>query len=225
MFLLILAALVSSLVAAEERASVAISGTEAQSLKPEALGQVRAGEQLLAKAVFHMQKATELDPKAANAMEGDLPADLKPEALEHVQKARQFQAQALTHYEKAVELDPKLATADAPEEPPTRTAKGAVASKGTAKDAATEKDDAYEKHKPLTSNAKKGAGLLTRALKVLEKVPVVKNFIPKGASGTADAAKKVGEKVSGDKDGFIIDDNGDLREWDPKTKDYKKVND
>mgnify|MGYP000707667567 CR=1 FL=1 len=217
--------------AAEGRGSMAIPDSDARLLKKEALGHVRTGEFLLAKAVFHMQKAAGIDPQAAGTLDGDLPAGLKPEALQHVQKAREFKTQALAHFEKAVEIDPRLATADEPMEPIARTAKGAQAAKESSKDKDSSKDadpakeDAYEKNKPLTTNAKKGAGLLTKALKVLEKIPIVKNFIPAGSSGTADAAKKVGDKVSGDKDGYIIDDNGDLREWDPKSKEYKKVKD
>jgi hypothetical protein len=63
--------------------------------------------------------------------------------------------------------------------------------------------------------AKKGSKVLQWGLKILNKIPVVKNFIPGGGEQTAEAADKVGNKITAPRDGHAMI-NGELKVWNKK---------
>ena len=79
------------------------------------------------------------------------------------------------------------------------------ASSDKADKARRELDENYDR-------AKRGSGVLQWGLKLLNKIPVVKKFIPGGAEETAEAATKIGNKITAPKDGHAMI-NGELKVW------------
>ncbi len=147
-------------------------------------------------------------------------AKLPKEALEHVKRAEQLFAKAVYHLHLAEELAPGLSEGNKPNriirsrtprlEPRRRMSRSRNRSNSKADEERRKLDKNYDR-------AKKGSKVLKWGLKVLSKIPVVKKFVPKGAGQAADAADKVGSKITAPKDG-MANINGELKVWNKKKQ-------
>lgn len=101
----------------------------------------------------------------------------------------------------------------------TRTTRSSSNNSNTRSGESTRADDKADKaRRELDENydrAKKGSSVLQWSLKILNKIPIVKKFIPGGADQTAEAAAKVGDKITAPKDGHAMI-NGELKVWNEK---------
>ena len=159
-------------------------------------------------------------------------AKLPREALEHVKQAEKLFAKAVYHLQMAEELSPGLADGTQNDvkrtkrfEPPMmrRRPMGMERRSRISRSQQSSSAKADEERRKLDKNydrAKKGSKVLKWGLNILSKIPVVKKFVPKGAAKTADAAGKVGDKITAPKDG-MANINGELKVWNPKTKKWE----
>lgn len=158
---------------------------------------------------------------------------LPKEAIEHIKQAEKLFAKAVYHLHLAEELAPGLAEGEKPAAKRNlrfdpllmRRSAGVRRSHriSRARKSSNSSSKADKERRKLDKNydrGKKGAKVLKWGLKILSKIPVVKKFVPKGASDAADAAGKVGNKITAPKDG-MANINGELKVWNSKTNSWE----
>lgn len=170
---------------------LSLSDAQRDKLPKEAIEHIKQAEKLFAKAVYHLHMAEELAPGLA---EGQKPKIVGNKRIDPHMMRRSARTRSSSRY--------------------SRTKKSSKSSSSSR---------AEEERRKLDKNydrGKKGSKVLSWGLKVLSKIPVVKKFVPKGAAAAADAAGKVGNKITAPKDG-MANINGKLKVWNSKTNSWE----